>query len=271
MRRLRCVSRSIQDLMVRDGADGGFRARPPQDRRFGRFAVTLRRVATAVLTPALILIGGSVSVARPHQPHRARHARPAETRADIRAARRAGIRHGFAKAKPRRGSSSSRRRESRTKYQRLGRASALRLARREFADPLGSHVWRGLPLRAGESVRRYLNDHTAAIKLPGTGEEAIAISSFPLVTSDSGGDETAVDLALQDSGSAFAPVNPLVPLRLDKVAAGGATVGHSGIRIAPEHAAASAGAVRINDKLSTRTSATRCRTRTSLSSQPSPA
>ena len=109
------------------------------------------------------------------------------------------------------------RRASRSAFRDQSRAEAVSLARRRFPQLFDSPPWRPFVLREGEHVDRYVDDHTVLIDQPGSQSDTVAVSSLPTRVLGGDGSKTPVSLALRDVGDAFAPSNPLVPLRVPKV------------------------------------------------------
>jgi hypothetical protein len=163
----------------------------------------------------------------------------AQDAADKRAARR--------RAKLRRPEARAKRRRSRTAFKNLGRAAALRLARRSFDDVFAQPVWRGLAPGHGQRVRRYLDDFSAELE-DAAGTRSVATSTLPLRTRDAAGRAVPVDLGLAPRGDALAPQAPLVETRIGRRARSGVALGRGGLRVRPVGAADVAGTL-VNDRL----------------------
>lgn len=102
---------------------------------------------------------------------------------------------------------------SRTAYSGLGRADALALGRRELAEVFGHRAFEPVVLPEGARVERFVGDAGALIE---RGEERRLVESIglPLTSTLGSGERAFLDLSLRPVGEGFAPVNPLVPLRI---------------------------------------------------------
>ena len=122
------------------------------------------------------------------------------------------------------------RRESRTKYRDKSKREALEIARAKFDKLIGAPAWAGLRLRAGEKVKRYVDDHQALLDVgDGDGDLALVVSELPLLNEQ--GEPT--DLALEPKGDGFAPTAPAVDLALPGNLADGVSVDGGRLRITP--------------------------------------
>ena len=128
---------------------------------------------------------------------------------------------------------------SRTAFTELSDAEALASARAILG--IDRPLWQ----RPKRIVRR-LDDRAAVVDAP-DGSTAVALSSVPLWTRSTTNEHIAVDLSLHKSGAAFAPMNPLVPLRISSGLRDGVQLGPIGF--APMSSKASVSGVAINDKV----------------------
>jgi hypothetical protein len=128
---------------------------------------------------------------------------------------------------------------SRTAFTELSDEEALASARASLG--IDRPLWQ----RPKRIVRR-LDDRAAVVDAP-DGSTAVALSSVPLWTRSTTNEHIAVDLSLHKSGAAFAPMNPLVPLRISSGLRDGVQLGPIGF--APMSSKASVTGVAINDKV----------------------
>ena len=121
---------------------------------------------------------------------------------------------------------------SATRYQGLSGAGAVAVGRRRHPEMMSAPIWRPVRTRAGESVTRYVNDHTARVALP-DGHRALVRSALPLRAPNRSGHRAPADLTLRDTGHFLEPVNPLASTRIARTARGGFSLPDVGIRLAP--------------------------------------
>jgi RHS repeat-associated protein len=140
------------------------------------------------------------------------------------------------------------RQRSRTRYRGLGASAALGVARTHHGRWLREPAWS--PPQPGplERMGRHRGDSAVLVERAGEEQAAIAVSSTPLVSDAGSGREAPVDLALEASGAAFGPRNPVIDTRLPRRLEEGVEFVDDGIEL---RFTASAGpnARRIEDKL----------------------
>ena len=129
-------------------------------------------------------------------------------------------------------SSPERRRESRLAYHAQSAQNALATALEHFPGVVRGPDARPLKLRKGERVQRFLGPFSALIDVGG-GRHLLAESTVPLTTTDAAGQRVPVDFALRDGGSAFAPAQAIVDVRIPKQLDAGVTLPGLGIVIHP--------------------------------------
>jgi hypothetical protein len=136
------------------------------------------------------------------------------------------------------------RRRSRTQYRRASQAKALGITRGHFQAVIDVPVYKGLRLRTGERVARYLSDNVAIIDLPGTARRSVARSTLALRTAD----KVPVDLGLERNGARLEPKAPLAHVSFGDDARAGFALGDAGVTVRPDSAAGVAGSL-VSDKL----------------------
>jgi YD repeat-containing protein len=121
---------------------------------------------------------------------------------------------------------------SRTQFEGLGSQQATRVAAETFASVVNEPVG-GMPrLEPGQQLAGFQAANVARLDLRG-GAHGLIVSGTPLAVRTSSHAWTPIDLRLQRSGDAFAPVRPLVAVRIPRRAAEGAEIPSSGISITP--------------------------------------
>lgn len=103
---------------------------------------------------------------------------------------------------------------SRLAYSGVDPSRALSLARDTFPGAVTRPAWRGLELRSGEKLVRYLSASTALVQAT-SGRRGVVVGTDPLVGTTPSGAHAPVNLSLQPvAAGSFAPVSADVLLRL---------------------------------------------------------
>jgi hypothetical protein len=101
----------------------------------------------------------------------------------------------------------------------------------EFDDELADlDAPPGRSLEPGD-YEAFLADNIARIRVPGTDQAQLLVSSTPLRAETEAGVEAPIDLSVEQDGSNFEPSNPLVPIMLPADAAGQLRLPDSGVGI----------------------------------------
>ena len=121
---------------------------------------------------------------------------------------------------------------SRTRFSGLTATQARELAGEAFPavveDPEG-----GLPRFSGvRRVAGFPSDRAASLILD-SGRHAVLDSMSPIAVNGSSGQRLPINLALVATGGGFAPVTPLVQVRLPRRISEGATLGSTGVSLTP--------------------------------------
>ncbi len=122
---------------------------------------------------------------------------------------------------------------SRTRFQGLGRAGAISLARQDFHIERPS--WTSPASGNGVQLGRYLGQHAVVEKLR-DGKHAVLSSTIPL-QADNGSGLAPTSLALHEAQGDYVPSNPVVPVTISKRASGGIAF-PAGLSVTPVSAAA---------------------------------
>lgn len=135
--------------------------------------------------------------------------------------------------------------ESKTAYDNLSDAQALKTAKDEFASFLRAELVPELDLPQGSKVGKYLDQHTARVIPESAPDEQVQMvlsgepsrdllleSSLPLRAPEQGG-LRPLDGDLELDGNHFAADNPIVDAEISKDLDEGATLEQSGVTLAP--------------------------------------
>lgn len=85
-----------------------------------------------------------------------------------------------------------------TRFERLDKREAVRLARREFPGKVVARGFEGSRLVSEGRVQRYLGDSAAVVDVPGEATPALVQSTLPLRARDASGRLAPLDLDLVD-------------------------------------------------------------------------
>jgi hypothetical protein len=116
------------------------------------------------------------------------------------------------------------RERSRTSHRGSGRASALGTLREEFPGTAARRP-RLLEPPDGYRLRDFLSDRVARLAAVDGGQDVLVESSIPMRARDVAGELRVADLTPVERGAGFEPDNPLVPLRLPRLAGGEIALG----------------------------------------------
>lgn len=138
------------------------------------------------------------------------------------------------------------RQSSRTQYEDLKPAEAVRLAEQTFE--IERPAWRGPTAgEPGARVVGYVGERAAQEVLP-NGEHLLAASSVPLRSTVGSGRLEPLSLSLKEEGGVYRPANPLAPLSISRRAGGGVSLSY-GVSVAPVQAAESEGSQVVGDQV----------------------
>jgi len=135
--------------------------------------------------------------------------------------------------------------QSRTAFEGLGREAAVALAVQDFH--VDRPVWAPPGHNDGGHIASYLGEKSAVEALP-SGRNVVVSSTLPLRVEGGSGQQVPVSLVLQDQGSVYAPVAPLVPVSISKEASGGISFS-SGVSVAPASAGSGEAPVVVGDSV----------------------
>jgi YD repeat-containing protein len=124
---------------------------------------------------------------------------------------------------------------SRTEFEHLGVAAAIRVAREAFQEAVEQPAGGAPSLPAGEHIVRYDAKNAAAISLPG-GKHGVIESLGPIATPAGHGRFTPINLALHPTGSGYAPANSDVAVQIPKHASSGVSMPSDGVSLTPVNA-----------------------------------
>ena len=137
---------------------------------------------------------------------------------------------------------------SRTKFEGLGDAQAMRLTSEAFPAVVSKQDGGPPPLAAGEKSLGFKNTNVEQVEI-GSGEVGVVQSTMPMAVPSAGGHWAAVNLALREGGGGFEAQNPLVAVRIPKHLAEGAQSVMDGVSLTPvdEHGTPLGGAEGVAD------------------------
>ncbi len=127
------------------------------------------------------------------------------------------------------------REESRTKFEHLGTAQALRVARDAFPGVVNEPAGGAPRLPSGERIVKYNASNAAAVALP-DGKHGVIESLGPIATPTGHGQFTPINLALHSTGSDYAPANSDVAVQIPKHSSSGVTMPSDGVSLTPVNA-----------------------------------
>ncbi len=121
---------------------------------------------------------------------------------------------------------------SRTKYEGMSAAGAVRLDSESFPGPIDQQQGGPPPLPSGERITGFEAPAIAQVAMPG-GEHSVIESLQPMAIQTSDDTWTPINLALSATNRAFTPKEPLVPETIPARLSEGTQIGPLGISIVP--------------------------------------
>ncbi|HEV3318452.1 MAG TPA: 6-bladed beta-propeller [Solirubrobacteraceae bacterium] len=121
---------------------------------------------------------------------------------------------------------------SRTRFEGLDSAQAMRLVSEAFPAVVSKQDGGPPPLATGEKALGFESANVEQIET-GAGDVGVVQSTVPMAVASGGGHLAAVNLALREAGGGFEAQNPLVPVRVPKHLAEGAQSGIAGVSLTP--------------------------------------
>jgi hypothetical protein len=182
-------------------------------------------LAPGSLAPLAPLRAGTAPGSRQRHPHRLSKAALRRVHRAARAeerARRRWLASRHARAE---------RRRSRTRYTRLGSASAVAVIRDAAPQVAVQPAWQPPSLMPGERIDAYVGSNVARIDVPGSSVDTLMVSSTPLVIPDAAGDLAPVDTTLTAVGDGWRPANTTAKLSIGQRIADGITLGDAPQRL----------------------------------------
>jgi hypothetical protein len=140
------------------------------------------------------------------------------------------------------------RQASRTKFEGLDSAQAMRLTSEAFPAVVSKQDGGPPPLAAGEKSLGFKGANVEQVET-GSGEVGVVQSTMPMAVASGGGHWAAVNLALREGDGSFEAQNPLVAVRIPKHLAEGAQSVMDGVSLTPvdEHGTPLGGAEGVTD------------------------
>src|SRR5271166_4746441 len=121
---------------------------------------------------------------------------------------------------------------SRTVYEHLSGAAAMRLAQRMFPALIEVPVGGPPHLEPGQAVTGFLSDDAAQLNL-GAGRHGVIESTVPIAVEVARGKRAPVDLTLTEREGGFQALTPAVGVRIPKRLANGVSLSGTGVSLTP--------------------------------------